>query len=89
MHFRLYDLGMSQRTIVSLYYLLTALLGGVALIVSSRLLKFLVIVVLGLIIVPVLAVLSRKQSVAPKGRSAKPSHPTSQHQPDQTLDHQH
>jgi UDP-GlcNAc:undecaprenyl-phosphate GlcNAc-1-phosphate transferase len=79
LHFRLYDLGMSQRTIVSLYYLLTALLGGVALIVSSRLLKFLVIVVLGMVIVPVLAVLSRKQPVAPKGSSAKPGHPTSQH----------
>jgi UDP-GlcNAc:undecaprenyl-phosphate GlcNAc-1-phosphate transferase len=60
LHFRLYDLGMSQRQIVLLYWAICALFGAVALLVSSRLYKLFAIVGLGLLMVIVLGVLSRR-----------------------------
>ena len=47
LHFRLLDLGLSQRQIVGLYYLVTAGAGAVALTLSTRLFKFLALVALG------------------------------------------
>jgi len=72
LHFRLLDLGMSQRTIVSLYYLLTAVLGGVALLVSSRLLKLAVILIVVVAVTPLLALLSRRQPAASAATSSEP-----------------
>jgi len=60
LHFRLLALGLSQRQIVALYSLLTAILGLMALLISSRLLKLVVIVILGVIGVFVLAFLTRR-----------------------------
>ncbi len=60
LHFRLKDLGWPQRRIVLLYYLVTALLGGVALLVSSRLLKFAILVGLGIAVLALLAFLARR-----------------------------
>ena len=48
LHYRLLRLGLSQRQIVGLYYLLTALSGTAALLLSSRLYKLLALVILGL-----------------------------------------
>lgn len=48
LHYRLLDLGLSQRQVVLLYYAYCIALGVAALLISSRLLKLLVLVVLGL-----------------------------------------
>jgi len=55
LHFRLLDLGMSQRQVVLLYCLISAILGALALVASSRLLKMGVLVVLGVLTVAFLA----------------------------------
>jgi len=59
LHFRLLDLGWPQNRIVLLYCAITAILGAVALLVSSRLLKLVVLVVVGLAIMGALAALTR------------------------------
>jgi UDP-N-acetylmuramyl pentapeptide phosphotransferase/UDP-N-acetylglucosamine-1-phosphate transferase len=59
LHFRLQDLGWPTRRIVLLYYGVTILLGAVALLVSSRMLKFAVLLGVGLAIVVALAMLAR------------------------------
>jgi len=59
LHFRLLDLGWPQNRIVLLYCAITAVLGAVALLVSSRLLKLVVLVAVGLAIMGALAVLTR------------------------------
>jgi UDP-GlcNAc:undecaprenyl-phosphate GlcNAc-1-phosphate transferase len=68
LHFRLYDLGMSQRQIVLLYWAVCALLGSMALLLSSRLYKLLAIVGLGLLVISVLAVLSRRTARIEDGK---------------------
>jgi UDP-GlcNAc:undecaprenyl-phosphate GlcNAc-1-phosphate transferase len=60
LHFRLQDMGWPQRRIVLLYYAITALLGSIALLVSSALLKFVVLVVIGLVVLALLAFLTRR-----------------------------
>jgi UDP-GlcNAc:undecaprenyl-phosphate GlcNAc-1-phosphate transferase len=60
LHFRLLDLGLSQRAIVLLYWGFCALFGVLALTVSSRLYKLLALVGIGVGVVIVLAWLSRK-----------------------------
>jgi UDP-GlcNAc:undecaprenyl-phosphate GlcNAc-1-phosphate transferase len=60
LHFRLLDLGLSQRAIVLLYWGFCALFGVLALTVSSRLYKLLALVGIGVGVVVVLAWLSRK-----------------------------
>jgi len=65
LHFRLQDIGWSQRRIVLLYYVFTALLGGVAIFVSSRLLKLGILVIIGLVIVIALALLARRTENTP------------------------
>ena len=47
LHYRLLDLGLSQRQIVGLYYLFCLIFGGLALAVSSRLFKLIALLVLG------------------------------------------
>jgi len=58
LHFRLVDLGLSQRQVVGLYCLLSAAFGVLALVVSSRLFKLGALLVLGLVTVAVLAVVA-------------------------------
>ena len=61
LHFRLLDLGLSERLIVILYWGFCALFGLLALIVSSRLYKLLALVMIGVAVVIVLAWLSRSK----------------------------
>lgn len=60
LHFRLQDLGLPQRKVVLVYWLFCALLGALALVVSSRLYKAIAILVLALSVVLTLAWLSRR-----------------------------
>ena len=64
LHFRLNDLGLSQRQIVLGYWLLCALFGALALVISAPVYKLLAIGVLGLLVVLVLAALRRRQARA-------------------------
>jgi UDP-GlcNAc:undecaprenyl-phosphate GlcNAc-1-phosphate transferase len=59
LHFRLLDLGLSERVIVLFYWGFCALFGALALVVSSRLYKLLALGIIGLVVVVVLALLSR------------------------------
>jgi UDP-GlcNAc:undecaprenyl-phosphate GlcNAc-1-phosphate transferase len=59
LHFRLLDLGLSERAIVFLYWGFCALFGLLALVVSSRLYKLLALMGIGVGVVVVLAFLSR------------------------------
>lgn len=68
LHFRLVDLGLSQRQVVLLYCLLSASFGVLALVVSSRLFKFGALLVLGLVTLAVLAIvtwLSEREQSSP------------------------
>ncbi len=58
LHFRLLDLGFSQRQIVVAYYLFCAFFGGLALVIASRLYKFYAIIGFGLVALAVLVALS-------------------------------
>jgi UDP-GlcNAc:undecaprenyl-phosphate GlcNAc-1-phosphate transferase len=60
LHFRLLNLGLSQRQIVIGYYLITALFGGLALIIEARIYKVLALGVLGIVTLIVLVVVARK-----------------------------
>ncbi len=60
LHFRLLDLGLSQRTIVLLYWGFCTLFGVLALIVSSRVYKLLALMGIGVGVTVVLAWLSRR-----------------------------
>ena len=60
LHFRLLTLGLSSRTIVLLYWGFCALFGVLALVVSSRLYKLLALAGIGVVVVVVLAWLSRR-----------------------------
>jgi len=60
LHFRLLDLGLSQRTIVLIYWGFCALFGLVALFVSSRFYKLLALTTIGVVVVILLARLSRR-----------------------------
>jgi UDP-N-acetylmuramyl pentapeptide phosphotransferase/UDP-N-acetylglucosamine-1-phosphate transferase len=61
LHFRLYDLGLSQRQVVWLYWGFCALFGTTALLVSSRIYKLIAIVALGVLVIVILAALSRRE----------------------------
>ena len=56
--FRLVDLGLSQRQVVSLYWFLSASFGLVALLVPSRLFKLGALIALAVVIVAILAVVT-------------------------------
>jgi UDP-GlcNAc:undecaprenyl-phosphate GlcNAc-1-phosphate transferase len=58
LHFRLLDLGLSQRQVVGAYCLLSVVFGALALSVSSRLFKLGALVVLGLVTAAVLALVA-------------------------------
>jgi len=60
LHFRLLDLGLGQRQVVLLYYGYCAFLGVSALLISSRLLKLLALLVLGVATLGMLAWLARR-----------------------------
>jgi UDP-GlcNAc:undecaprenyl-phosphate GlcNAc-1-phosphate transferase len=60
LHFRLLDLGLSQRQIVIGYYLISALLGGLALIIEARIYKVLALGLLGVVMLIVLVAVARK-----------------------------
>lgn len=60
LHYRLLDLGLSQRQVVVLYYVYCAILGVVALLVNSRLLKLGMLVGLGLATILFLSWLARR-----------------------------
>jgi len=62
LHFRLLDLGLSQRVIVLIYWGLCALFGLLALVVSSRLYKLLALGSIGVVVVGALALLSRRHN---------------------------
>lgn len=59
LHMRLQDLGWPKQRIVLLYYGLTAILGAVALLISSRLLKLTILAILAIAIIAGLAALAR------------------------------
>ncbi len=60
LHFRLLDLGLSQRAIVGMYYAVCAVFGVVALLIEGRLIKLITLGLLGAVVLAMLAVLSRK-----------------------------
>jgi UDP-GlcNAc:undecaprenyl-phosphate GlcNAc-1-phosphate transferase len=60
LHFRLRDLGLSQRTIVLIYWSFCATFGLLALTVSSRLYKLLALLGIGVGVIAALALLSRE-----------------------------
>jgi UDP-GlcNAc:undecaprenyl-phosphate GlcNAc-1-phosphate transferase len=61
LHFRLLDLGLSQRRIVLLYYLFCSLFGFLALVISSRIYKFLALLVIGAMTLLLLLWISRRK----------------------------
>jgi len=61
LHFRLADMGLSQRQIVVGYYLFCALFGGLTLLISSRLYKFIALLVMILICVAAFVWLARRR----------------------------
>jgi UDP-GlcNAc:undecaprenyl-phosphate GlcNAc-1-phosphate transferase len=61
LHFRLLDLGISQRRIVLLYYLFCSLFGFLALVISSRIYKFLALLVIGAMTLILLLWISRRK----------------------------
>ncbi len=68
LHHRLLDLGLSQRTIVILYYGLTAFLGMLALILPSGVYKLIALVIVGLGALMVLIRIGQQTSVSKKPR---------------------
>ena len=65
LHFRLQDLGLSQRQIVLGYYVFSAVFGGLALAIPSRLYKLIALLVMGLVTLVGFIWLSRKGKTAP------------------------
>lgn len=63
LHFRLLDLGLSERMIVFLYWGFCALFGALALVVSSRVYKLVALVGIGAVVIVTLAWLSRQRKV--------------------------
>ena len=59
LHYRLLDLGLSQRQVVLLYYTYCIALGTAALLINSRLMKLVALIVLGLGTLALLALLAR------------------------------
>ena len=62
LHYRLFDLGLSQRSIVLLYWGVCACFGALALLVSSRIYKLVALGVLSLMVLGALAALSRRSA---------------------------
>ncbi|MBN1564770.1 MAG: undecaprenyl/decaprenyl-phosphate alpha-N-acetylglucosaminyl 1-phosphate transferase [Anaerolineae bacterium] len=64
-HFRLVDMGLSQRHIVLGYYAFCALFGAIALVTASRLFKLLALVVMGSVVLASFVIVSRHSSATP------------------------
>lgn len=62
LHYLLFDLGMSQRQVVLLYWGFCAVFGALALFVSSRIYKLIAIGTIGVLVFILLAALSRRQN---------------------------
>ena len=60
LHFRLLDLGLSQRQIVIGYYFISALFGALALLIEARIYKLLALGLLGMVTLVVLIVVAKK-----------------------------
>jgi UDP-GlcNAc:undecaprenyl-phosphate GlcNAc-1-phosphate transferase len=69
LHYRLYDLGLSQWQVVGVYWAFSALFGLLALVVSPPMYKLIAIAVLGVLVFVVLAVLSRRAGASRPPRS--------------------
>jgi UDP-GlcNAc:undecaprenyl-phosphate GlcNAc-1-phosphate transferase len=67
LHFRLQDMGISQRKVVLAYYLFCAFFGVLTLVVSSRIFKLAALGVLAVIVLGILVWLTR---TAPSGSGA-------------------
>jgi len=78
LHYRLMDLGLSQRQIVLGYWGFCAVFGALALFIPAPNYKLMAIGVLGLLVVGVLVMLSRRQ----KSQSPNPKSQTSNSRPD-------
>lgn len=65
LHFRLLDVGFSQRQIVLAYYAFCAMFGGLALLITPRLYKFIAIVVMAILSAIGFVWISRKKVVEP------------------------
>jgi UDP-GlcNAc:undecaprenyl-phosphate GlcNAc-1-phosphate transferase len=61
LHYRLTDLGLSQRQIVLGYWIFCAVFGALALLISAPTYKLIALGVLGLVVVGMLVILSRKE----------------------------
>ena len=61
LHFRLFDLGLSERATVLVYWAFCALFGALALIVSSRLFKLIALATIGVAVVLALTLLARRE----------------------------
>lgn len=71
LHFRLLDLGLGGRRVLLLYYGYCIVLGAAALIIDSRLLKLIVLLLLGLVTLLFLAWLTRRTLAADKAPPAE------------------
>jgi UDP-GlcNAc:undecaprenyl-phosphate GlcNAc-1-phosphate transferase len=63
LHYRLLDIGFSQRQIVLGYWAFCAVFGALALLISARIYKLIAMGVLGLMVVGVLVALNRKRKI--------------------------
>jgi hypothetical protein len=73
LHFRLLDVGLSQRQVVLLYYGYSILLGAAALLITSRMAKLLTLLVLGLGTLILLIWLARRTMTT--GDTSEPDSP--------------
>jgi UDP-GlcNAc:undecaprenyl-phosphate GlcNAc-1-phosphate transferase len=64
LHHRLFDLGLSPRIIVALYYLLTATFGALALVLPSGIYKLIALVIIGIGALAVLILLRSRPPTA-------------------------
>jgi UDP-GlcNAc:undecaprenyl-phosphate GlcNAc-1-phosphate transferase len=62
LHFRLLDLGLTQRQIVGGYWLISGLFGALALVIEARIYKLLALAVLALVTLMVLIVVARRST---------------------------
>jgi UDP-GlcNAc:undecaprenyl-phosphate GlcNAc-1-phosphate transferase len=63
LHFRLLDLGLSQRQIVIGYWIVSALFGALALLIEARIYKLLALGILGIVTLGIMIALSKRSNV--------------------------
>ncbi|NLX09726.1 MAG: undecaprenyl/decaprenyl-phosphate alpha-N-acetylglucosaminyl 1-phosphate transferase [Chloroflexi bacterium] len=76
-HYRLLDMGLSQRQIVFGYYVFCSIFGAIALVTASRLYKLIALVVMAAVIAAGFAVLGRHTRIKPQADAPDPeeAHP--------------